>query len=78
MTWGYRILRYPNGDFGLHEVVYNKDGDVDGHTEEPTSFVAHSEEGPGGVIASLKMALRDAKKHSVIDIPSYPKTEATP
>jgi len=63
-TWNYRILRYPEGDYGLHEVYYTDDV-PDSWTVGPKSF--HGDE-PEDIIKALELALADAKKRPVLQI----------
>lgn len=65
MSWNYRIIATPDS-YALHEVYYDENGQIDGWTQEPTSFSAFPEEGPEGIVASLTMALADAQKHPVL------------
>jgi len=38
MSWNYRIMKYPEGGFGIHEVFYDDgEGTVNGYTVEPVS-----------------------------------------
>ena len=63
MSWNYRLIEHadPRGDWiGLHEVYYDVDGNVISWTENPATFVAHTEEGPQGITASLTRALNDS------------------
>lgn len=64
MACNYRIVRHPEGWFGLHEV---SDNDGISWMIEPITFVS-IEEGKEEIIRSLKRALRDAKKYPVIDL----------
>jgi hypothetical protein len=67
VTWNYRIIRYSDGSgFGLHEVFYENGAPVS-MTAEPIPFISDSEEGPQGVIESLRMALADAETRPVLD-----------
>lgn len=34
-TWDYRVVRYENGMYGLHEVGYDEDGNIEDRTAEP-------------------------------------------
>lgn len=69
MSWNYRVVRYPSGEFGLHEVYYGEDGEPEGWTSRPISFVCDEEEGVDGISKSLAQALRDALCHPVLPIP---------
>jgi YD repeat-containing protein len=66
MSWNYRIVKYKNKDYGLHEVYYDKQGRIVDRTEDPI-ISCYSEEGPEGIIKSLRMALKDAKTREVLD-----------
>lgn len=79
MSWNYRIVRYPNNEgYGLHEVLYDKDGLPWSMTEEPASFVCGVDEGPNGVKQSLLMARVDAIKRPVFDQPEDGKWPGKP
>ncbi len=70
MTWNYRIVKYKDGSgYGLHEVYYNKDGEVHSMTTEPASFACGDDEGVGGVMNSLRMAYQDATTRPILDEP---------
>ena len=59
MSWDYRIIRYRNDHgFGLHEVYYDDDGEINMMTENATGALGDT---PGGVVATLEMMLADAK-----------------
>jgi hypothetical protein len=67
MSWNYRIVRYRNGALALHEVHYDEKGEPKYRTNEPTDFVCDADEGPAGIVASLEMALNDARDRPVLD-----------
>ena len=70
MTWNYRIVKYRDGSgFGLHEVYYDGQGEPENMTAEPADFVVDAEEGPDGIVRSLRMALVDAKRRGILDEP---------
>ena len=55
--WNYRIIK--RGDsYGLYEVMYNDDGEIFAHSEDP-ELESHS---PKDLIATLNMMLEDANK----------------
>jgi len=55
--WNYRIIK--RGDlYGLYEVMYNDDGEIFAHSEEP-ELEEHS---PKQLIQTLNMMLDDANK----------------
>lgn len=67
MAWNYRILDH--GEWlALHEVYYDDAGEPNGWTVDAITFGAHSDEGAEGVIASLEMALADARKRPVLKV----------
>ena len=67
MSWNYRIVKYRDGSFGLHEVYYDADGKPRSMTEKPAEFTAWDSEGPQGIRKSLLMASADARKRPVLD-----------
>ena len=67
MTWNYRIIHYKTGGYGLHEVFYSKEGEVEGWTEDAIDFGCDEDEGKEGIISSLEMALNDAKSQTVLE-----------
>lgn len=67
MTWNYRIIRRKDGSFGLHEVYYDEAGTPHSMTVDPVGFAADADEGEQGIIASLEIALRDARSRPVLD-----------
>lgn len=69
MTWNYRIVHYKDG-FGLHEVYYDAAGLPWGMTDAPVRFTCDDDEGPAGIIESLKRALKDARERPVFDVPA--------
>lgn len=79
MTWNYRIVRYANGDgYGLHEVMYDADGQPWAMTENPISFVCGPDEGPQGIRQSLLLARVDAIKREVFEEPADGKWPGKP
>jgi hypothetical protein len=72
MTWNYRIVRRHDGSFGLHEVYYDDTGKPHSMTADPVGFAADADEGEQGIIASLEMALRDARNRPVLDEQEIP------
>ncbi len=68
-TWNYRICKHPDGHYSLNEVYYNDKGKETSMTVEAIGFVADEDEGPEGIIGSLKMALKDAKRRPVFKVP---------
>lgn len=68
-TWNYRIVRHhkPAEWLGLHEVYYDEDGNPNALTAQPISFSCDPDEGPGGIVGSLEMALADARERPILD-----------
>jgi hypothetical protein len=57
LMWNYRIIK--RGDsYGLYEVMYNDDGEIFAHSEEPELEEHSSKE----LIQTLNMMLDDANK----------------
>ena len=56
--WNYRIIK--NKDtYGLYEVMYNDDGEICAHSEEP-EIVGES---PEDLLETLQLMISDVKKH---------------
>jgi hypothetical protein len=65
--WNYRIIK--NKDtYGLYEVIYNDDGEISAHSEEP-EIVGESAE---DLLQTLRLMLDDAQK-SYYNILEYDK-----
>lgn len=67
MYWNYRIVRYADGNLGLHEVYYDEHDKPVSRTEDAPGFTCGEEEGEAAIVASLEMALRDARNRPVLD-----------
>jgi hypothetical protein len=68
VSWNYRITRNPDSSgFALREVFYDDDGRPNGWTD-PIIF-AWPDEGPEGIAKSLELALKDARRLPVLDLP---------
>lgn len=68
--WNYRIVKYKSGDgYGLHEVYYDDSGAAWSMTSNPVSFGCDLEDGPEGVLASMRLALQSAESRDVFDEP---------
>ena len=66
-TWNYRVVRYDDGDLGLHEIYYDDQGKPVMMTEQPVGFVASGEEGVEGLIQSLERALQEAQNRPILE-----------
>lgn len=67
LTWNYRVIKHPNGNFAVHEVYYTDTGEVKLYTSEPCVIIADD-------INSLKSMLDKALKEPVLDgklLPGY-------
>lgn len=75
MSWHYRIVRYREGGYGLHEVYFNPDGTAWARTQGPATFGAYpegdepEEAGPSEIVRTLELALKDARERPVFDDP---------
>jgi hypothetical protein len=63
MTWNYRIIRYTNGGFVLHDVYYEDDKPIS-MGKQPSWFAADSVE---ELQEDLRLALRDATERPILD-----------
>ena len=63
--WNYRIIKNKN-TYGLYEVMYNDDGEIFAHSEEPEVFGETAED----LLQTLRLMLDDAQK-SYGDILKY-------
>jgi hypothetical protein len=83
VSWNYRILKhidYINRGlkkdkiihYGLHEVYYDSDNKPHRCTKHPIDFGGFSS--PEDLISQLELALRDCRKHSVLDYKFIDKT----
>jgi len=67
--WNYRIIKRKYKStvtYTLHEVYYGEDSEVEYFTTNPISFCSDEDEGPEGLVQSLEMAIKDAKKYPVL------------
>jgi hypothetical protein len=74
MSWNYRLIRkklkgaeskwFGKYMFNVHEVYYDKDGEIIECTENPVSPIANSKK---GFVDALKMMMRDITKYPVLD-----------
>jgi len=70
--WNYRIIK--KGEmYGLYEVIYNDDGEISAHDEEPTLIG----ESPEELLQTLRLMMDDANK-SYYDILVYDKIKFAP
>lgn len=56
--WNYRIIK-DKDTYGLYEVMYNDDGEIFAHSEEP-ELVAQN---PEDLLETLQLMISDVKKH---------------
>jgi hypothetical protein len=69
MSWNYRLVRYRDGSgYGLHEIVYDGDGQPTGMTEQPISFGCdRNEDAVKEISEALKLALNDVTNRPIFD-----------
>ena len=58
--WNYRIIK-DKDNYGLYEVMYNDDGEIFAHSEEP-EIVG---EGPKDLLDTLELMISDVNKHII-------------
>lgn len=56
--WNYRIIKNKDNSYGLYEVIYNDDGEISAHSEDPEVIG----ESPEDLLASIRLMLDDANK----------------
>lgn len=66
MVWNYRVVKYVDGRFGLHEVYYDDDGLPTCSTVEPMLTV-DPDEGVPAIIHEPETAPGDARNRTVLD-----------
>lgn len=76
MSWHYRVLRHPDGWYGLHEVYCDASGQPHSYTAEPI-LVANDDEGVEGITKALEMAFKDARERPVLDAATITKRPVT-
>ena len=65
--WNNRIVQHEKDGivyYGVHEVFYNKNGGINGYTEDPITILGETVE---DVKSQLKIIMKDIEKHEVID-----------
>jgi len=78
MSWNYRIIRHETNDevwYAVHEVYYDKDGTLNGWTEDPVRFGGNDRE---DLLKGLAMALRDCRELPVLEEHGETLVEHTP
>ena len=58
--WNYRIIKNKN-TYGLYEVMYNDDGEICAHSEEPEMIGAS----PKDLLDTLELMLDDVNEHII-------------
>jgi len=63
--WNYRIIKDSDNSYGLYEVIYNDDGEISAHSEDPEVIG----ESPEDLLLSLRLMLDDANKsyHNILE-----------
>lgn len=74
MSWNYRVFRYDEDPpaYGIHEVYYDDDGNVESITERAVGVTADSRNGVLLVLADMA----DSFRHPVLDYKTYKEVEA--
>jgi hypothetical protein len=67
MVWNYRILRSPEGLFGLYEVYYDDGGEPEARSDRPATMGGF--ESQEDIIEDLKLMLKGAEGKPVLDDP---------
>jgi len=60
MYWNYRIMQYPDGECGIHEVYYDDDGNVESWTQNAVPVEGDD------VLVILEMMRQDVEAHPEI------------
>ena len=58
--WNYRIIK-DKGAYGLYEVIYNDDGEIFAHSEEPEIIG----ENPKDLLDTLELMIHDVNAHII-------------
>ena len=58
--WNYRIIK-DKGVYGLYEVIYNDDGEIFAHNEEPEIIG----ENPKDLLDTLELMIHDVNEHII-------------
>lgn len=58
--WNYRIIK-DKDTYGLYEVIYNDDGEITAHSEEPEIIG----ESPTDLLDALELMIHDVNKHII-------------
>lgn len=58
--WNYRIIKNKDA-YGLYEVMYNDDGEIFAHSEEPEIIG----ENPKDLLDTLELMIHDINKHII-------------
>jgi hypothetical protein len=66
-----RIIKYRDGNFGLHEVHYDDQDQPTAVTENPVRFGCDADAGAHGTIESLNLALLRLKHFLPLDEPAW-------
>jgi hypothetical protein len=58
--WNYRIIQSSDQLYGLYETIYNDDGEISAHAEEPEAIGSSVKD----LLDTLRLMLDDAQKSS--------------
>lgn len=65
MSWNYRIIKHDTEDFRVHEVYYDKAGNIEGWTKEG---ILMEGDAPEDIWQQLEYVLQDTKSKPVLDL----------
>jgi len=64
--WNYRIIKSSDESYGLYEVIYNDNGEISAHTEDPEVIGSSVKD----LLDTLRLMLDDAQKstYNILEI----------
>lgn len=69
MTWNYRIVEWPGGQFDVREVYHDKDGKITSWTANPREVTGES---VADIIGDLELMLDCVRKRDVLHWKALP------
>ena len=81
MSWNNRVILHDTDDdpenwwYGLHEVYYDKTGEIERYTVNAVSFTATYDDGPTSIAEQLLRARVDAMRRPLLKESELPKTK---
>jgi len=67
MRWNYRVVQHEDY-WGLHEIYYNDNGDIEGYTEADVVGNDHDD-----LVKTIKLMLKDATQTKLLQASDLPK-----